>query len=213
MPIEIKVGPPVITISQGRTFMVSDPAGGVDPATAQGVYMNDTRFVSYYGLSVNNDPLKLVNSGQTTFYASRIHLTNPAVNMEHGKLAPHVLHVTLDRKVREGSIHEDLDVANYTGKAISFLLELTIHVDFADIFEVRSQAIVRRGQMVTHWNEQTRYLRTSYDSRDFHRAFLYCVLDNVPVSYSNGQLVFAIHLEPNQHWHTCGEMILEQGTQ
>jgi len=24
MPIEIKVGPPVITISQGRTFMVTD---------------------------------------------------------------------------------------------------------------------------------------------------------------------------------------------
>ena len=31
MTIEIKVGPPVITINQGSTFMVTDQRGEIDP--------------------------------------------------------------------------------------------------------------------------------------------------------------------------------------
>jgi glycogen debranching enzyme len=209
MPIEIRVGPPVIIASQGRTFMVSDQSGAVDPVTAQGIYMDDTRFISYYALSIDNHPLHLVNSGQLTFYASRFHLTNPAINLEDGTLEAQKLHITVNRTVSNGCILEDLDVANYTGKKVSFLLELTIHSDFADIFEVRSQRIVRRGQMVTQWDDQKKQLRTSYDNKDFHRAVSYCILDDVPASYSNGRMCFAIDLEPNQHWHTCGEMLLE----
>lgn len=209
MPTEIKVGPPVLTISQGRTFMVSDPAGEVDPKTAQGVYMDDTRFISYYHLSINNIGLNLVNSGQLTFYASRIHLTNPALTLESGPLNPHMIHVTINRTISDGSVHEDLEVNNYSSQKVSFLLELTLHSDFADIFEVRSQSIVRRGQMVTHWNDHKRKLYTSYDNKDFHRALSYYILDNVPVSYSNGRIGFVIDLKPNQQWHTCGEIILE----
>src|SRR5258708_2329380 len=213
MPIEIRVGPPAIIVSQGRTFMVSDQAGGIDPVTSQGIYMNDTRFISSYALSIDNNPLDLVNSGQITFYASRFHLTNPSINLEDETLEAQKLHITVNRTVSEGSIHEDLDVANYTGKKVSFLLELTIHADFADIFEVRSQRIVRRGQMVTHWDNHKKQLRTSYDNKDFHRAVSYCILDDVPASYSNGRICFAINLEPNQHWHTCGEMLLEHSTE
>lgn len=211
MPVEIKVGPPVITISQGRTFMVSDPKGEVSPVTSQGVYMNDTRFVGYYSLSINNNPLSLINSNQLTFYAARYHLTNPFMHIDGGQLDPETLHITLNRIVNSsGGIHEDLDVANYTGKQIRFLLEIAIHADFADIFEVRTQSIVRRGEMVTGWDTLLRQLRTSYDHKDFHRALSYFIIDDVPVSYANGRICFEIVLEPNQHWHTCGEMILEQ---
>ena len=45
MTIEIKVGPPVITISQGRTFMVTDQRGFINTDSDEGVYAIDTRFV------------------------------------------------------------------------------------------------------------------------------------------------------------------------
>lgn len=209
MPIEIKVGPPVITISQGRTFIVSDLLGGINPATAQGVYMNDTRFVCYYGLSLNGNPLNVVNSSQITFYAARFHLTNPQINLESGILPAQTLHIMLNRAVN-GGIHEDLEVANYTGKRVRFVLEVSLYSDFADIFEVRTQNIVRRGEMLTSWDTQERRLRTSYQYGDFRRALCYCIQDNVPVSYSNGRVCFSIDLEPNQRWHTCCAMLLEQ---
>jgi glycogen debranching enzyme len=210
MPVEIKVGPPVITISQGRTFIVSDLLGGISPATAQGVYMNDTRFICYYNLSLNGHPLEVVNSSQVTFYAARFHLTNPQIPLESGVLAAQTLHIMLDRTVHDG-IHEDLEVANYTGKRVRFVLELTLHADFADIFEVRSQKIVRRGEMLTSWDTHARRLRTSYQHGDFQRALCYDIQDDVPVSYSNGRVCFSIDLEPNHRWRTCCAMLLEQG--
>ena len=211
MPIEIKVGPPVVTISQGRTFMVTNLKGGIDLETQQGVYMNDTRFACYYRLYINNTPLDLINSSQLTFYAARFHLTNPELHIEGGKLDPETLHVTVNRVVNSsGGIHEDLDVANYTGKEVRFLLEVALHADFADIFEVRSRRIVRRGAMVTDWDTKEKLLCTSYGHKDFHRSLLYSIQDHVPASYANGRVCFDIHLEPNRRWHTCCEMILEE---
>ncbi len=207
MPVEIRVGPPIITISQGRTFMVSDLNGEVDPHTAQGVYKDDTRFISSYQLYINNNPLQVVNSSQLTFYSSRFHLTNPPINLESGTLEEQTIHVIINRRVGEG-IHEDLDVANYTGKRVVLQLELSISADFADIFEVREQRIVRRGQMLTNWDIQQKQLLTSYNHDDFQQSLSYRVLDDVQVSYSNGQICFEIALEPNQRWHTCGEILL-----
>ena len=214
MPVEIKVGPPLLTISQGRTFMVSDLAGAIDPRTAhgayQGVYMNDTRFISFYRLYLNGLPLQLINSSQLAFNAARVHLTNPVINLEKGILDEQTLHIALNRIARDGGIHEDLEVANYTGARADFLLELSLLCDFADIFEVRSQRIVRRGQMLTHWDVDEKCLCTSYDHKDFHRALLYAITNDIPVSYANGRICFEIHLEPNQRWRTCAEIILEQ---
>ena len=53
MPVEIKVGQPVITINQGSTFMVTDQRGEIDPESEQGVFAGDTRFVSFYQLYIN----------------------------------------------------------------------------------------------------------------------------------------------------------------
>ncbi len=210
MPIEIKVGPPTITISQGRTFMVTTQAGEVMPSTDQGVYAFDTRFISYYRIYINRNPLQVVNASQLSFYASRFHLTNPLINTEGGVLDANTVRVTINRIVN-GGIHEDIDIANYAGKKITFLLELAMRSDFADIFEVKSHDIIQRGKEQTVWDDQKRQLRTSYDNKDFHRAATYCILHDVPVGYANGRLFFEIELEQNQRWHTCGELILEHG--
>ncbi len=160
MPIEIKVGPPTITISQGRTFMVTTQSGEIRANTDQGVYALDTRFLSAYRLYLNREPLQVVNSSQLSFYASRFHLTNPAIETDGGILDAQTLRITINRLVSEG-IHEDIDIANYTGKAIHFLLELAMRSDFADLFEVKSQHIIQRGKEQTQWNAQEKQLYTT----------------------------------------------------
>lgn len=87
MSIEIKVGPPVITISQGRTFMVTDQRGYVNTDSDEGVYTFDTRFISFYQLFINRVPWKVINASQLTFYASRMHLTNPTIKQDRGRCA------------------------------------------------------------------------------------------------------------------------------
>jgi glycogen debranching enzyme len=213
MSTEIKVGPPVITISQGRTFVVSTSEGGIRADTDEGVYAMDTRFISFYCLFINRVPLKVINSSQLTFYAARYHLTNPEINSEGGVIKQNTLSLTIDRMVNEG-VHEELEILNYSGNKATFLLELSIRSDFADIFEVKGHNIVQRGETETVWDKGRTQLRTSYDNQDFHRAAVYKVTnisDQTAVAYANGRICFQIHLERGQSWHMCADLLLEHG--
>src|SRR5579872_6262586 len=195
MSIEIKVGPPVITISQGRTFMVTDQRGFVNPDSDEGTYAIDTRFISFYHLYINRVPWQVINSSQLTFYASRMHLTNPKIMTEGGELAAYTLGLTLNRTVSEG-VHEEFEIVNYSGEKVLFVLELAMRSDFADIFEVKTNNIVQRGQQETQWDAKKKLLRTTYDHKDFHRATSYQITHvNSSLGYANGRLFFEIELD------------------
>ena len=56
MPVSISVGPPLVTINQGSTFIVTAPDGQIVADTEQGVFADDTRFVSYYAVFANGHP-------------------------------------------------------------------------------------------------------------------------------------------------------------
>ena len=211
MPIEIKVTSPGITISQGRTFMVTDERGEIDAEGDEGVYALDTRFISYYHLYINRMPWKLVNSSQVSFYASRIHLTNDPFQTEEGEISGNTLNLTLNRMVGEG-IHEEFEIVNYTTHAIRFVLEVGMRSDFADIFEVKSHHIIQRGMQETHWNDKTKTLSTTYNDRDFHRGAIYQVShSSSPAGYANGHIYFVVKLNHNEKWHACGDLMLEHG--
>jgi len=211
MPIEIKVAPPSIVISQGRTFMVTNQRGEIEPPGDEGVYAIDTRFISAYRLYISRQPWELVNSSQLSFYAARIHLTNPRIATEEGDLNEHSISLTLERTVGEG-IHEDYYVVNYAGKKIRFVLELALRSDFADIFEVKAKRFVQRGRVQSRWDEKEGQLRTTYTDNDFHRTVIYQLMNSdSPRGFANGRIFFEIELEPGQQWHTCGEIILEYG--
>lgn len=208
MPIEIRVGPPTITISQGRTFMVTTHTGEIFSNTPQGIYAMDTRFISFYRIYINRVPLELIDFNRLSFYAARIHLTNPQIDTEENTLPPHTLRLSIDRIVNE-SIYEDITLANYSGHKVKLMLEIALRSDFADLFEVRRQHIIQRGKIETSWNFQRKQLYTSYDNKDFHRAVTFSPHTNVPFGHANGRTYFEIELEPTEHWHTHNEFTLE----
>ena len=212
MPSEIKVSPPGLTISQGRTFMVTGQRGEIEPFTDGGIFAIDTRFVSTYKVFVNREPWQLVNSSQIAFYAARIHLTNPPIHTVEADIPANTLSLTIERTVGEG-IHEDFDLINYSGKPIHVVIEFELHSDFADIFEVRTKRVVQRGKLRTVWNEERRELRTAYTDQDFHRAVVYRFqnCEETPVGYANGKIFLDVQLGPGQEWHTCGDIALEHG--
>jgi glycogen debranching enzyme len=211
MPIEIKVGPPDITISQGRTFMVTDQRGFINTSTDEGVYAADTRFISFYHIFINRIPWLLINSSQLAFYASRFQLTNAEIDTEGGVVKADSLGLMLNRTVSEG-IYEEFEIVNYSSHKVVFVLELALRSDFADIFEVKSNHIVQRGKQQTDWDDKKCILTTTYDNQDFHRAAIYQVTKcSSPVGYANGRLFFQIELEPLQHWNASGDLILDHG--
>jgi glycogen debranching enzyme len=212
MPFLINVGPPVLTINQGSTFMVTQEDGQITNDGELGVFADDTRFVSYYAIFADGRSWTRLNSSTTAYYAARIYLTNPTIETEAGTIAPGTLGFVITRIAGDG-IHEDLDITNYGLKQVRFNLEIAIRSDFADIFEVKSHHFVRRGNIITNWDEDNAKLVTVYTNRDFQRRFIYQVENaDSPPHVANGRITFAIDLLPGQCWHCCGYLILDTGT-
>ena len=209
MPVEITVGPPVLTINEGRTFMVTDLGGEIDADTELGLYADDTRYVSYYAVFANGQPWVQLTSAATSYYAARIHLSNPPFATEEHDVAGGTLTLVISRTIGDGGVHEDLDVTNHDLMAVRFNLEVALRSDFADIFEVKSHRFVRRGRIVTEWAAQQHELRTTYTNRDFQRTFVYGAREwGAPPRYANGRVVFEIELAPGATWHTCCHYVL-----
>src|SRR5690606_37563508 len=121
---------------------------------------HDTRLLSSWSIYANGEPWDLLTGGATTYFTSEVHLTNRAIMTEDGAIPPHTLGLVISRSV-EGGVHEDLDVTNNNKKHVRFQLEISLRSDFADIFEVKSGQIVRRGRITTEWLISKQQLRTT----------------------------------------------------
>jgi glycogen debranching enzyme len=211
MPVEIAVGPPVLSINNAATFMVTDLAGEIRPDTEQGVFAGDTRFVSYYEISANGVAWQRLSSAVTAYYAARVYLTNSLFATEDGGVPAGTLSLVVSRTIGDG-VHEDLDVANHGMTSVRFNLEIALRADFADVFEVKVGNIVRRGRILSRWHGEEAELETSYANRDFHRSLIVRLLDSTsPADYANGRVTFDIELAAGATWHTCCHYVLVEG--
>src|SRR5438874_13110727 len=169
MAFKVHVGPPQIAIHEGQTVLVSMPDGQITWPSEKGLYFLDTRMVSNWAIYANGEPWELLNGGPINYHAARIFLTNKSILTEDGVIAPRTIGLTISRSIT-GGLHEDLDITNNSMKPVRFQLEVAPRCDFADIFEVKSGHIVRRGRITTDWAEPHQHLRTTYRNGDFSRA-------------------------------------------
>jgi glycogen debranching enzyme len=201
MPIEVQVGPPQIAIHQGQTVLISGEDGQIGWPTDKGLYFRDTRLISAWSIYANGEPWVLLNGGAIAYYASRMFLTNGDFLSREGPVAARSLSLIVSREI-DGGMHEDLDITNYGGSPARFSLELSLRCDFADTFEVKSNKIVRRGQISTMWDPEKQVLSNTYRNGDFIRAVT-VTAHQAPALYANGRLAFEVDLEPGASWHCC----------
>jgi glycogen debranching enzyme len=213
MAFKVQVGPSQIAIHQGHTVLVTDPNGTITWPSEKGLYFFDTRVISSWAIYANGEPWELLNGGPISYYAARIYLTNKSILTEDGPISPRTLGLTISRSI-SGGLHEDLDITNNSMKPVRFQLEVAFRCDFADIFEVRSDHIVRRGKITTEWSARRQQVRTVYLNRDFRRAVTISVVRAPCKAVSaNGRLSLEVALQPNEIWHACLLYTLEDGKQ
>jgi glycogen debranching enzyme len=203
MAFKVQVGPHQISIHQGQTVLVSEPDGQINWPSEKGLYFRDTRVVSSWAIYANGEPWDLLNGGAISYYASRIYLTNRNIPTGQGIIPLRTLGLIISRWIN-GGMHEDLDITNNSVKRTRFQLEIGVRCDFADIFEVKSGGIVRRGQITTKWSETKQQLQTIYRNGDFVRAVTVApVHRQARAVYANGRLSFEIDLDAGEAWHCC----------
>ncbi len=212
MTFKVQVGPQQIAIHQGQTVLLTEPDGQISWPSNHGLFFRDTRLISAWAIYANGEPWDLLNGGAVAHHAARIFLTNRAFLTEDGPIAPRTLGLTIGRHI-EGGLHEDLDLTNNGQIPVRFNLELAIRADFADIFEVKGDHIVRRGRIITTWSDKRQVLRITYRNKDFGRAVIIHTADGggEPTVTANGRLSFDIALKPGEAWHRCLIYDLEDG--
>lgn len=200
---QIQVGPPILTINQGDTYVVSHLDGAIDERSQLGFFSRDTRFLSSYQITINRKPWEFNTSANLNYYAARIILTNPKVRTAAGTIGRSRFTLTVERTLGQG-LHEDLDITNHGLKPSQFFLELTPASDFADIWDVRARRLLRRGEIESLWNADTMELVTSYRRDDYARGFSFRMnKTDSEARYANGRVILDITLEPSQSWHSC----------
>jgi glycogen debranching enzyme len=201
MPAKVAVNTEQIAISDGSSFLVTARDGSIDDQLPQGFFVRDTRLISYYEISLNRTPLKLLASSILTHRVAQYQFTNPELRTVCGNLPEGRLIVTLRRDV-VGGLHEDIHITNHHMQRVELQLMLSLRSDFADIFQVKGKQLLSRGQMQTIWDEGK--LMTDYQNGSFRRGLITAMehSDSQPY-YANGRLIFDVVLEPGQTWGGC----------
>jgi glycogen debranching enzyme len=101
-------------------------------------------------------------------------------------------------------MHEDIDVSNNSQRPVRFNLEIAFRSDFADIFDVKSNRMIRRGRINTSWSEARQQCRVTYRNKDFCREVIVTAKPTGARGvYANGRMSFEISLDPGESWHCC----------
>src|SRR5262249_6563504 len=204
MPFKVQVGPHQISIHQGQTVLLTESDGQINWPSEKGLYFFDTRVISSWAIYAHGEPWSLLNGGAITHYASIIHLTNRKIPTTDGIIPERTLGLVVSRSI-SGGMHEDLDITNNGAKRVRFQLEIVVRCDFADIFEVKSGNIVRRGRIITKWSQTKQQLRTVYSNADLIRAVTSAPgARQAKGAYANGRRSFELDLNHAAAWLCCG---------
>ena len=148
------VGPasrPRRTLKQDDTFVVVDSHGdiGASPGGSDGLFLSDTRFLSYFELRINGMQALLLGSNTRDDNTSlTIDLTNPDLYADQRLVLPKdTVHIVRTIFVYRNSLYQRIALRNYANHPISLSLSLVFDNDFADVFEVRGLRRPRRGKI------------------------------------------------------------------
>src|ERR671935_636235 len=120
-----------LTILEGSTFCICDERGDIDGET-QGLFADDTRFLSLLRLTINGAKPLLLSSAKVDYFSAAFYLRNPLA----GGLEQDTLSIARRRFVGEG-MQDTVVVQNQSMEEQSFELALEVGNDFADILSVK----------------------------------------------------------------------------
>jgi glycogen debranching enzyme len=120
-----------LRILEGATFCICDELGDLH-GSVEGLFTEDTRFLSSLKLTINGKRPLLLSSDKIEYFSAAFFMRNPLTD----GLAPDVLSIRRERFVGEG-MQDSFVLQNQSMERVEFDLELDVGADFADIFTVK----------------------------------------------------------------------------
>ena len=181
-------------LKQGDSFAVLNPYGDIITLarSEEGLFNEDTRFLSHYELRINHArPLLLASSVTRDNSILHVHLTSSA---EHGAKSQQDIYVSRSIYLWQNALLERLYIRNYSSEAASLVVQYAFESDFADIFEVRGHVPKFRGARLTTEVNRHRVV-TRYSGRDRVDRTAHIEFDPAPQSISPTLAMHAVTLK------------------
>jgi len=129
-----------ITLVEGASFSISSSSGDIEPSGAQGIFFEDTRFVSTWRVRLDDEELQnLAVITHHPFAATFLSRGRP----RSGQSDSTVL-VERSRYVGNG-MREDIVIRNLGREPTSCSIDFELDADFAHLFEVKESRVQVRG--------------------------------------------------------------------
>jgi glycogen debranching enzyme len=191
------VGAGTVTLVEGSCFCISLANGDIHPEHPHGAFHEDTRILSRWNLTVNDQPLEPLTAETKEPYRA---LFIGRVPRSDG-YADSPLIVERLREVTAG-IFEEITLRNYSADAVECDISISVEADFADLFEVKEARVQR------HWVES----RHPLDDSLTIRAVWHDVLKAVSVTGRGAiatphALKYQVVVAPRGEWSTLVSVV------
>ena len=189
----------LVKILDGNTFVVSDDRGDIEASGTDttGLFAFDTRFLSRWVLTVNDERLSALSTDDLQYFETRFFLV-PGTGTVYVDAK---LSVIRRRAVGEG-FHEELTILNHDAEPVSLKVRLDAGCDFADLFEVKD-ALKKKGTYTS--SVEDGHLVLGYRRERFARSTT--ISSTAPATIDETGLTFDIELEPHGRWTTQLEVV------
>jgi glycogen debranching enzyme len=214
-------------IGQGRTVLRTARNGFIPGDSSFGLFVCETRLLSKYTISVNDDeliPVALSNVSQHSWLGYYI-LLPPGVDPgppdkgsgEVPPFAESTLEVRISRFAGEG-LHEDIDVINHSLQSTSFELRFSFDADFASVTEADAKRRLVKRKTTTQWNSPSegaelrfRHVQTHAYKHSHEKGIAkidrgLCIrisTDGSPPKYHKGDVSYRVQLPQHAKRHFC----------
>jgi glycogen debranching enzyme len=184
-----------ISILDGNKFVVSNRRGDMEatPTDNHGLFLDDTRFLSRWVLTINGMSPKTLSVDDTAYYAAQhfLALATGTVYVDS--------HLTVvRRRTVNGGFHEELVLQNHDHEPVDLDVRIEADADFADLFEVKDKR-AKQGELYRRVGDDGG-LTLGYRRGEYCRETR--IVSSAPAEVSEGGLSFHLHLDPKSSWTT-----------
>jgi glycogen debranching enzyme len=199
-------------LKSGETFAMFDRFGDIGALTPgqEGVYHNDTRYLSHQELTISGArPLFLGSSVQERNSLLAIDLMNPDITAEGRLLMPKgTLHLARLKLLWKGVCYEHIRLSHHGEERASLRLEMSFDGDFVDLFEVRGMQRKLRGEPGTPEVNSCEVV-LPYRGRDDRQRRTHVRFSPLPRTIDAGRVSFDLSLDPGQEYHLYCTVVCE----
>ncbi len=192
-------------LKNDQTFAMFDRFGDIQVLAPgkEGVYHDDTRYLSHQELTVDGvRPLHLGSSVEESNSLLVIDLMNPDLPAREGRgpLAKGTLHIFRAKLLWQGVCHEHIRVTHHGSELTQVRLEFTFDGDFVDLFEVRGMKRDKRGDRLPPEVGPSEVV-LPYGGLDHLLRRTRVHFDPAPTAIDVGRAAFELQLDPGCEHH------------